>query len=617
MKRLLLLIGLLVVLGVLSACARPTPEVVTVKETVVVEKPVEKVVEKTVVVTPTPPPTGPKTLIVCMAQEPENLYWWGSSMLVARAVEHAIYDGPIDNRTYDYQPVILEKLPSLDDGDAIIQKVTVNKGDKYVDETGAVTTCEQEGGCGEMEQMVVTFKLKPGIKWEDGEPVTAYDSEFSFNIASDPESGVASRYVFDRTASYVAVDELTTVWTGLPGYKDATYFTNFFQPLPKHQLEGTSAAELIEDDRVNRSPLSYGAFKMKEWIPGTSITLVRNEYYWRANEGLPKVDEVIFKFIPDTNQLLAQLLAGECDIGTQDGMDVTQAPFLLQAEEAGILKPYFVTGTVWEHIDFNIDPVDDRYVFFDDVRVRKAIAYCTDRQSMVDQILFGKSKVIHTFLPEEHWGYPPEDMLVKYEYNPEKGRALLAEAGWTDTDGDGIVDKDGVKFSVEWGTTSGNKMREQIGQIFQQNMKDCGIEVNLKFRPASVWFADGPDGPLFGRRFDLGEFAWLTGVEPPVELYMCEQIPSEENAWSGQNETGYCNPEYDKYANQVLQTINRADRLPPLYEVQRIFSDELPVLPLFLRLKVAATRPEVVGFNIDPTENSEMWNIEELDLVTQ
>lgn len=590
-----------------------------VKETVVVEKEKEKVVKETVVVerekivekviTPTPLPKAPKVIIVGQGQEPDTLYGYGGSMLAAAHVLHALTDGPIDSRSYDYQAIILEKIPSVDDGDAVIQKAKVKPGERYVD-AGTIMTATEEM---ELDQLVVTFKLKPGLKWEDGTPLTAHDSVFSFYLYSHPDTPV-SKYTGDRTTSYVALDDLTTVWTGLPGYMDATYFTNFWAPYPQHVLKDIAPGDILKS-AYSRRPLSYGAFKMVEWVEGDHITVERNPNYWRAAEGLPKVDRVIFKFIPDTNQLLAQLLAGEVDIGTQDGLDMSQAPFMLQAEKAGVLKPIFVTGTVWEHIDFNIDPVDDRYVFFDDVRVRQAIAYGTDRQAMVDEILYGKSAVQHSYIPEEHPMFPPADKIIKYEYNPEKAKALLKEAGWEDTNGDGILDKGGVKFEISLGTTAGNKMREQMTQIFQQNMKDIGIKVNLEYMPASVWFADGPDGPLFGRRFDLGEFAWLTGVEPPGYLYHCDNIPTPENAWGGQNETGYCNKEYDKWVNKALGTLSKKEQKEYWAEAQYIFTRDLPVLPTFARVKVAGCRPEIEGLIMDPTENSEMWNIENFDIV--
>jgi peptide/nickel transport system substrate-binding protein len=246
--------------------------------------------------------------------------------------------------------------------------------------------------------------------------------------------------------------------------------------------------------------------------------------------------------------------------------------------------------------------------------VRKAFAHCIDRQRMVDEALFGKSAVISTFIPEDHPMHPGDDQLTTYEYDPEAGIALLAEAGWEDTDGDSIVDRNGTPFSVSINTTTGNKMREIITQITQENMKECGVEVIIDLMPADEYFGDGPDGPLFGRHFDLGEFAWLTGVEPPTNLYYCDQWPSEENGWSGQNDPGYCNPAYDEAGKIADGTLSREEQKPLFADAQKIFTDDLPVLPLFQRISVSATRPEIKNYKPDPTINSAMWNIWEWEL---
>jgi peptide/nickel transport system substrate-binding protein len=172
-------------------------------------------------------------------------------------------------------------------------------------------------------------------------------------------------------------------------------------------------------------------------------------------------------------------------------------------------------------------------------------------------------------------------------------------------------------------------MRQQLTQIFKENMLECGIDVELYYLPASEWFADGPDGPLFGRRFDLGEFAWLTGVEPSCGLYLSDAITGPEDelipghydptktfgGWGNASDTGWINEEFDLACKKATGSLpGTADYEDGHKEAQRIFSQEVPVIPLFLRLKVAAARPEVVNFGVDPTQNSELYNIYEFDL---
>ena len=646
------LMALLLALGavVLAACT-PTTETVEVEvtrvvtETVVeegVEVEVTRVVTETiieeVVVEPEEEPAGPKDLIVCMAQEPETLYVYGGSTLVASAINHAIFTNDLTTLSFDYQAEGLEKVPSLADGDAVINTVEVQPGDLVRDvndevvawgEEITVTNADGEdvtfdGGSVMMEQMVVDFTMKARF-WSDGEPVTADDSVFSFEIVSDPDS-TTSKYTVERTASYEATGDLTTRWTSVPGFLDSTYFVNFWGPLARHYLGGFTAAELLTAEEASRMPLGDGAFKIDEWIPGDSIRMSRNEFYYRADEGLPYLDSVTYKFIPDTNQLVAQLLSGACDIGTQDGMDVGQAPFLIEAENSGLLTPYFQTGTVYEHIDFGIDSYGGygdgvgRPDWFEDVNVRQAMTMCTDRQSMVDNILFGRSEVIHSYIPSVHPLYPAGE-LTEWPYDVDAANTKLDEAGFVDSDDDGIREDPatGTPFAITLGTTTGNDMRQQLTQIFKENMLDCGIDVELYYLPAGEWFADGPDGPLFGRQFDLGEFAWLTGVEPSCSLYNTVSItgPEEEGfgGWGNANETGWSNPDFDAECARAQGSLpGTADYEEGHKAAQVIWSDQVPVIPLFLRLKVAAARPNVLNFGVDPTQNSELYNIYEFDL---
>ncbi len=640
-------------LTLLAACQPAVGETVevtrVVTETVTVEgeaQEVTRVVTETVVVTPEveEPPAQPKDLIVCMAQEPDTLYPYGGSMLAATAVQVAIFETEVTTFSYDYQALGIEKLPSLADGDAVINQVEVNEGDLVLDASGNPATLEAgvsvinadgetvefDGSAVTMEQLSVDFTLNPRV-WSDGTPVTAADSVYSYDLNRDPDTP-AGKFVADRTASYEATGELTLNWTGIPGFLDPTYFTNVWQPMPQHVWGQFSATELLEAEEASRLPVSDGAFHIVEWVAGDSIRLEPNPFYYRQDEGLPYLNSVTYKFIPDTNQLIAQLISGACDIGTQDGLTASDAPFLIEAENNGLLTPYFQTGTVFEHIDFGINSYGDygddagRPDWFEDARVRQAMTMCTDRQGMVDNILYGRSEVIHSYVPSVHPLYP-EDGLTEWAYDVEAANALLDEVGFVDSDGDGIREYytdsgtswEGEPFAVSLGTTTGNDMRQQMTQIFKANMLDCGIDVELYYIPASEWFADGPDGPLFGRRYDLGEFAWISAVQPSCNLYLSSQItgPEEEGfgGWGATNNTGWSNEAFDQACNTALSSLPGTPEYEESHkEAQRIFSQEVPVIPAFLRLIVAAARPNVVGFGVDPTGGTELQNIYQFDL---
>lgn len=641
-KRWSTLAGLLVVVGLLLTACGTTPTQAPATTAAQTKAPTTQAPQPTEPLKTPEPAPEPKTMVVCMGQEPDTLYTWGGSMLASRHVQHAFYDYPYTSRTYSYQPVILEKLPSLQDGDAVVSTVTVQEGDRVLDDTGtpvdlAKGTVIRPTGCRssdcaitfdgtpvEMDQIVATFKLLPNLKWSDGEPLTADDAVYGYELVGDPDTP-AAKYTYERTTSFVAKDELTAVWTGLPGYMDSTYFINFWIPQPRHlwqtQLHYT-AKDLVSAEESSRMPIGWGPFNMKEWVAGDHITVEKNPLYFRASEGLPLIDTVVFRVIKDSNAAIAQLISGECDIVTQDVALEDQAQLLLQLEEQGVIVPVFLTGTSREHLDFGIDPVEsyDRPDFFKDVRVRQAIAYCLNRQEVVDTILYGRSIVLDGYVPPEHPLYAG-DMLTTYPYDPDKGKALLEEVGWKDIDGDGVREaqgvagiKDGTKFEVKWQSTTAS-FRVQYMQIFQNHLTECGLKVNLENMPATQYFASGPDGPVFGRQFDLASFTTSTGVEPPCDSYASWLIPNEVNGWDSDNDPGFNNPEYDAACRRALQALpGTEDYIQGHKEAQRIYSEQIPALPLFLRLKIAAYRPNVVGFIMDPTENSEMWNIEAMDI---
>ena len=674
-RKLMLVLGVLVIASmVLAACQPAAAPEAPVVQTVIVTQIVEgEPVEVVQVVTPTPEPEGPKTLVICQGQEPDMIYPYGTDMLAAAGIQEMVFDGVgannsggMDNNSYAYQPTYLEKVPNLADGDAVLNTVTASEGDTVVDAAsnvvtldaaadpplmlllpGATDPVEYTGGDVELEQLAVTFKMKPNVTFSDGTPAKASDSVYSFNLAADPDSSTV-KFTIERTASYEATDDLTTVWTGLPGFKDATYMINFWGVFPEHAWGQFTAAELKEQEASSRTPVGVGPFVIQEWVAGDSMTLTKNPNYYRADEGLPIFETIIIRFAGEnSNANIAALLAGECDIVDQtSGLD-DQSELLLELQASGQVNPTFVTGTTWEHIDFGIQPIEyddgytqgsDRPDFFSDLRTREAFTMCMDRQALVDTILFGQSIVISNYIPPQHPLYNADVNVV--EYDPEAGAALLEEIGWADDDGDPTTPRvasgvanvpDGTLLQVTHGSTTAT-LRQQVTAVIQQSLAGCGIQSEIGLVPADEWFADGPEGPLFGRRFDLGEFAWLTGVQPACELYLSQNNPGDPaetwipvqapdagpqphaSGWGGQNDPGFYNAEYDTACKAALSTLPGQPGYEEAHkQAQLIFSQQLPVVPLFLRLKLAATRPDMCNFVMDPTNNSEFWNVEGFD----
>ena len=595
------------------------------------------------------------TLVICLGQEPEDLYIYGANALAKNQVLAAVYDGPIDANSFSYQAVILEKLPAIADGDASIEALSVSEGDTVMDAYGNVVSLQPgtlvipsgtnssvtyTGGSILMDQMSATFKLKPGLLWSDGTPLTAADSVYAFHLAADPAS-ITSKFVIERTSAYSKIDDRTVRWQGLPGFINSTYYLNFWGPAPEHVWGAYTAKELLSADVSNLSPLGWGPYIIDDWAPGEYIQLDKSENYFRAGESLPKFDHLIFRFVgTDSNANLASLLSGKCDVLDQTATGGIE-PFL-PAEDEGLLDILSTPGTIWEHLDFGIqhvsyddgyDPGSERPNFFGDVRIRRAFAHCINRQGIVDSLFYGVSEVPNTIVPSSHPLY--ESSTPTYEFDITKGQALLDQVGWQDTDADGILEADGVpgipdgtEFEIGLETTNAGT-RQAATQQIAGTLAQCGIKVDLTYYDSGEWFKDGPEGRLFGRQFDLAQFSWLTAVNPPCDLYTSSAVPGPFDGtwipvmdpsagslsfpfgWGGNNVTGYYNPEYDAACNSALTTRSWDPNYASTYQdTLRIFSEDLPAIPLYSNYKAIAVRPEVTELQLDPTAITEFWNLE-------
>ncbi len=593
--------------------------------------------------TPTPPP---RSLVICLGQEPTTLYPYGGASRAMWSVLEAVYDGPFDTRRFTTQPVILEKMPSLADGDARIQPVEVAAGDEVIDANGELVALAAgvtvlPAGCNspdcaltwdgssalQIDQLSVTFNLLPGITWSDGTPLTAADSVYSFELTSDSATPV-SRYNVHRTASYLAEGETTVTWSGKPGFLPDNYDTLFWLPLPRHQWQNLSAEELLQAEESTRRPLGWGAYVIQNWVSGDHIELRKNPNYFRAAEGLPKFETLVFRFLgePADNNLTA-LLINECDVVDQTSVLEKQLEPILELERDGKLKAYFGQGPEWEQVDFGIrlSAYDVGYSpfgayrpdIFSDLRVRQAFAYCMDRQWIIDRLLYGQSSIPTGFYPPTHPLYL--DDLAALPYDPAAGIRLLEEAGWLDVDGNpqtprqaqgvaGVIN--GEALTVRYTTTQA-PLRVAISEHLAQAMAACGIQVEAAYYNPAELFAPAPDGILFGRNFDLVQWGRQAA---DCTLYTSEQIPSRANNWLGFNVSGYSDAEFDAACRQAVRT--RSDH--PAYrqrhqDVQRLFVNQAPSVPLYFRLKMAVSRPDFCGMEMDVTARSALWNIEEFD----
>ena len=193
---------------------------------------------------------------------------------------------------------------------------------------------------------------------------------------------------------------------------------------------------------------------------------------------------------------------------------------------------------------------------------------------------------------------------------------MLDEAGFADVTGDGVRDNISptVPFSITLGTNAESSLRQQINERVAADLAQCGVQVSLYTLPAGAWFAPGPAGAVFGRQFDLAQFAWLNRIEPNCGLYLTDNIPGSTqlgyNGWEGINVSGWSNEAYDTACKRALSLLPGQEGYAEAHqEALRLFAQELPAMPLFTRLRLAATTPEVLNFRLDPTQPSELWNV--------
>ncbi len=617
---------------VLAGCAAP-PEV----EVPVTFAPTDTPQVRVVVPTPEPPP--PKRLIVCLPDEPQSLYLYAAVGPEADAVLAALYDGPIDTVDYDYRPVILEKLPSLQDGDARLEEVTIRAGDVYLNpETllpeplrpgkpyappgcrGPDCTLAYAGGEVTTERLVAEFRLLPDIQWSDGKPVTAADSVFSFEIDAHADTP-STKYLVDRTFSYEAVDERTVVWTGIPGFLDPEYMTNFWTPLPRHLLEDIPPADLPGAEAAARSPLGWGAYRLDSWEAGQRMVLTPNPAYFRAVEGLPPAEFLVFRFLgEDPAAAIQQVLTGECDVLVGYTFGPQDLATLQGLAAEGRLQLSADGGPLVTRLEFNLAPPSGPALFAD-LRTRQALAACVDRARLAEEAGLGLAQVTDTFLPPDHPLYaPPEEGLPAFD--PAQAEALLTAAGWLDSDGDPGTPRtargvpavpDGTPLSFDLLVPAGG-LEEAAGRL-AEGLAACGVEARVHAQPAEEVLAPWPEGPVFGRRFQAALWSWPVFLRtPPCEMYLSQEVPSEVHPL-GVNAAGYQDPAYDRACRRLLLTPGDSEEhLQAAAEVQAAFAQGLPALPLFAGPRVVVSRPEVCGPQAEAAALSDLWNVEIWDL---
>jgi peptide/nickel transport system substrate-binding protein len=300
-------------------------------------------------------------------------------------------------------------------------------------------------------------------------------------------------------------------------------------------------------------------------------------------------------------------------------------------QNASQLKAAFSETNVMERLDFGITQASydngysaasgDRPDFLGDPRTRQAIAYCLDRQKVVDEILYGLTSVPDSYVPAESPLF--NENVPSYPHDPVRGAQLLDQAGWLDSDNDPATPRLsrnvpgvllGTPLTLKYWTTSATQ-RRQAAEILSGSLTECGIGVTVEFFDPQDFYGTGPEGPLFGRKFDLAQYAMgTTGFAPPCGWFTTPEIPTTVNQWVGTNVSGYSSTEFDAACAAASASLpDTPEYAAAQDQSQYIYASDLPGVPLYWRLKAAAARPDMCNLALDPTSASDLWNVESLD----
>jgi peptide/nickel transport system substrate-binding protein len=380
-----------------------------------------------------------------------------------------------------------------------------------------------------MMQVKVEYNITPGLLWSDGSPVTSTDFLLSYEVANELRNP-QDLWLLDRTAGLEALDETTLTWTGVPGFVPVDLSELVFPPLTSAQFSGMTPVEIGTSGEASNMPIGWGAYRIVDRTPGSPISLERSPYY----SPRPAYDQVVMLVEPDPEQAIRKFQSGECD--------VLDPSYHLEGQSRDVLKGLAESGSLVaenfelvQQLVFGIQPsaydsgyspwTATRQDFFGDLRTRQAIAACLTAEPIASEVLGAR-------LPE---GFSlPEFASMG---TMEEAQALLDEIGWLrdETQPEALrkasgVDAvlDGTVFSLNL-LSGSSTMDREVSQAVVRRLGQCGIEVSLQALSPAELYAPGPEGPIFGRNFDLALVSWQKTQGDSCELYRSAAIPNSGN----------------------------------------------------------------------------------------
>lgn len=440
-----------------------------------------------------------------------------------------------------------------------------------------------------------TLKLRSGLKWSDGQALTADDVVFTLQLWHNKDYGAKTNTTgldhIDYT-TLTAVDATTVKFSTTDVF--APMLTTQLEdpllaPMPKHVFSTKDPVSILKSDENFQPSVVSGPFKIKERVKADHITVVRNDNYFQAGQGLPYLDSIVFKIVPDASTVLTALQGGQLD--TSYFLDITK----LDSYKA--LKNYTVVNVPgsYEELVFNLhNPI------LNDLQVRKAITMAIDIDSIIKVAVKGQAE---RTCDEAIGTFAHNASATCYPFDAAGAKKLLDDDGWT-VGSDGIRVKNGQRLALRWGTTQNNGRRQQGQTIGQSNLKDIGIDITIKNYPADTWFGSTlPSGD-----FDIGEYASGGSLDPDnPTAWLCNQQPSVNP--NGFNVGYYCNPALDQAIAAEEGTPDQAARLAAFKNIQQIILTDLPAMYLYNFGTLSISRNNVHNYAPSPGGPSETWNV--------
>ena len=519
---------------------------------------------------------SPKIVSIGITQEPKTLNPLANTMTSGYELIALINRNlTVWDENWNLIPELAEQLPSLKNGQLIFLKNGTMK---------------------------VIWKLKKNLKWSDGEELTSDDFIFAHNLILDKKIPAPARDYDEMILEMKAIDKESffVVWKN-----KFPYFNSWgvHPVIPKHFFlkKMNEDKETFYKTFASMNFPSCGPFILDEWINGVRLSFTKNPLFYGKT---PNLDKIIYKIIPNSSSLEANLVSGVIDAISVQDLSYDQAESISK-KYGDKIEMHSKGGLIFEHIDFNLN--DKR---LKDLRLRKAMIHAIDREKIVKTFFAGAQNVSHTWLHPKHYGF--NGAVSKYPYDVALSKKLLKEAGYTMGESGFLVDKALKPLRFTLMSTSGNRLREQIEVIIQSYLKAVGIELEIENKPPALFFSE----MLQKRSYPhLALYAIKSNPNTDgVILWTKDKIPSKNTNWEGQNYSGFINDESDGLLLKVPQTFDLEKRRDLLLKEQLVWTRELPSIPLFYRNDVCLCKKYFKGFeptgNITPPSwNSEFWDL--------